>query len=195
MAKAKKNPLSLSEDMAVLVGEVEIGNIPAKGPLYQRLMDWHTRTEALENGEALAEAKGQITALEAEKEALRLQNEALQSEKAVLQADNADFQAILEKANGEIARIRQEKKEAKQKKPTELPEVAMRILLEFVNRPRGVSMGVLTHALALNEIVIRHHLDAMQDALLIIRTTDSDGFNLWQIIKGGRALLVESGKI
>ncbi len=197
---AKKCTLSVSQRIEVFHMACDSKEPPSIGTVMQRLMEWIPLAQALENGETLLEAKGQIAALEAEKatlcqqyQALQSENEVLKSENKTLQTDNADFQAMLEKANGEISRIQEAAKNSQQEKEREWVDDAVRILVELAENSKCCTLADLEEMLDLRQIIIRHHLDEMRDAGFLSCYHDSDGGTDWKIIKKGRAFLFKKG--
>lgn len=108
--KKKADPRPLSARIETFHLEVDSTSEIPKGTYLSRLMEWIPLAHALENGELLAEARGETAALEAEKVALSTQNQALEAENQTVKAESKDFESLLYKANEEVSRIQAERK-------------------------------------------------------------------------------------
>ncbi len=202
----KRNPLSLSEKIEVFYLDGVWNELPddKKLTVKQRLVEWQRLAEALESNEALAEAKREITALEAQKEALEAQNKALEAEKGTLKTKTEDFKTLYDQATEQISRIKDEEKRAKEQyraakiEEVGLSDLAKKVLLAFAdNQYLGREMlGKFSQDVGLKEAAAEHFLEILIAARLLETTYDNwENPNGWCLTSAGRAFLVKTGLI
>lgn len=128
---ARTGPL-LSTQIALVFDAFDRGEESAIGDLKSLLMPWIKGAEALESGQCLAQAEGQIATLESKVAALNKENENLKTEAN-------DLQSLLEQATFEVARMKEEQN------PKKRSDVEEQIMMTLLNGEKLPSHRIAYH--------------------------------------------------
>jgi len=121
----RKNLLPLSERIGVFYLDGVWNDLPEnkKTTVKARLVEWQGLAEALENGKALAEAEGEIVALQTQKQVLEAKCAELEERGKALETQAKDYEALYNQATEAVRKFQMEEKASKEQACTQQEEI------------------------------------------------------------------------